>query len=665
MNTQTIILDTTSKLYDQLAEKERDKENFQSFELDEKELKLFLKNQKELLLEFIEAKLSHREFPFERCKQFYQEIDVPYVFINGHISLLKTELIKNILDTNLDKTVLLEVETIFDEMKNLIAQTFFKKEISKKLKQIKHSKFDKFPLYAANRAWADKILTTLLHEDYRSFPHEKADECHFSQILQHLSSLMVCMDAKVCNRLEVIHNTLHETSELLYRAAIAKEFSQALYLFKEFNAYLQKFYSLLKDLYYITFSDLESSFFKLIEMLEYGDKNITLTTIDIQNLKQLNIKYGESKVDEFLKEVEEFLQNKVSEDPLNLLVVRAISSNFYICALDKDAKSFSAWLMYLKEELKNYIHKSFSNHKIELNIASCKLDKKVKYQKNELIRILLHLKEISKEHQGFYFAHTQEEKQQIREWLKQHYYNLQYVEEKLDAKMVDVMLQPIYKDGGKEIFAYEALARFKDNNRLIPAGVFIDTVYQIGRISDLDRLVLDAILEKKEWIVSTGKKLFINTSPTSLNDPTYLDALEQFMNIYGTENLLIEITEQQAVKSFEKLEMIHKKYGIKFAIDDFGSGYSSLKMVAEMISKGLIDVLKIDGSLIMHLDQEDESQKIVKIITKMCQVFGIYSLAEFVENKESVSLLNNIGTQLLQGYHLSKPLHIEELIILK
>lgn len=105
--------------------------------------------------------------------------------------------------------------------------------------------------------------------------------------------------------------------------------------------------------------------------------------------------------------------------------------------------------------------------------------------------------------------------------------------------MVDVMFQPIYKDGGKEIYAYEALARLKDKDRLIPAGIFIDTIYQIGRISDLDKLILEAILKKKDWILSTNKKLFINTSPKSLQDKSYLEVLDNFIQLYGKDNLLL------------------------------------------------------------------------------------------------------------------------------
>jgi EAL domain-containing protein (putative c-di-GMP-specific phosphodiesterase class I)/GGDEF domain-containing protein len=571
--------------------------------------------------------------------------------------------LKEVLKLSVSKDALLDIEHIFDAMLNVVASTYLKKEINKN-RHLKGSKFDKFPLYNVHMDWVEKVLDTILKEDFTSFPPVNASNCAFTKIMQYPESLMVCMDATLCGQLDLLHKILHNSAETLYRLTVAKEYTQTLFIFKEFNVNSQMFFSLLKDLYHLTYVDLEKSFFKLVEMLEYSDKNIIISMIDVQNLKQLNIKYGENRVDDILTAIEGFLKEKTQEDQEESLAVKAISSNFYLLTLNKNPEKFEREMKHLSEDLLSNLSGKFPNCNINLNIALLELDKNIKYQKNELIRILLHLKEKSKQNNGFTFAYEQAEKTQLHEWLKEHYYNIQYVEEKLDNKMVDVMLQPIYKGGGQEIYAYEALARLKDKNRLIPAGVFIDTVYQIGRINDLDKLVLDAILEKKEWILSTKRKLFINTSPKSLEDSSYLHALDNFIGIYGKDNLLIEITEQQAVESFDILEEIHKTHDIKFAIDDFGSGYSSLKTVVDMISKGLVDVLKIDGSLVANLDKEEESQKIVQIVTQMCKIFNIKSLAEFVENEETVGLLSHFGTDLLQGFHLSKPLHIEEIMVL-
>lgn len=658
------ILQLTSKLYDDIRCKDEIKRDLKEFGLDKKSAEIYLKKQKDLLLEFLEYKLQiNKNFSNKKCIKFYQELNIPYIAIDYYIKLLKKSLLKEILDFDISKEELLAIDNIFDDMLNLIANVYIKKEINKN-RYLKETKFDKFPLYKIHREWIKKIYDSLSKENLISFPHQSANECIFTKMMSYPETLMICMDAILCNQLELLHQILHNNAEALYRLIVAKEYTQAIFVLKELNENSYKFFSLLKDLYHLTYIDLENSFFKLIEMLEYQDKSIIISMIDIQNLKQLNAQYGEKRVDDILTSIENFLKDKFRKDPKESLIVRAISSNFYLLSLNKETNKFKKDMKNILQNLNSILKDSFPNHKININIASLEFDKNIKYQKDELIRILSHLKEMSKQNEGYYFAYKEEEKGELQKWLKKHYYNIQFIEKKLNDKMVDVMFQPIYQKDGKEIYAYEALARIKEKNRLIPAGLFIDTIYKINRISDLDKLVLEAILEKKEWILSTNKKLFINTSPASLSDKSYLTALKEFIKIYGEDNLLIEITEQQALKSFEILQDISKTYNVKFAIDDFGSGYSSLKTVADMMNKGLIKVLKIDGSLIANLDKEEESQKIVQIITKMCKIFEIKSLAEFVENQKTVELLSNFGTDLLQGFFLSKPLYIEEVLVL-
>jgi len=660
------ILQLTSRLYDELSQKEEKEYDLSKFGLTKKEIEPFFTEQKSLMLEFIESRLYDNEkvFAHEKCIKFYQDLEIPYIVINHYIKILKKTLLQEVLKLDIHKDTLLDIEYVFDDMLNLAANTYLKKEINNN-RYLDGSKFDKFPLYNIHIDWAKKIFDAILKEEFFLYPSDNENDCVFTEMMQYPESLMVCMDATLCSQLDLLHKILHNNAEALYRLTVAKEYIQALFIFKEFNENLHKFLSLLKDLYHLTYTDLENSFFKLVEMLKYTDKKIILSMIDIQNLKQLNVKYGEKKVDDILHTAEVFLKDKLKEDQKESLIVRAISSNFYLLSINKEPLTFASDIKMLFNELIQHLTEEFSNSSISLNIASLEFDKNIKYQKDELVRVLLHLKENSKNANGVYFAYEQSEKEEVQKWLKDNYYNMRYVEEKLNSKMVDVMLQPIYDKDGKNIYAYEALARFKDKNRLVPAGVFIDTVYQIGRISDLDKLVLEAILEKKEWILSTKRKLFINTSPLSLTDDNYIKSLNNFINIYGKENLLIEITEQQALENFEILEEIHKRHNIKFAIDDFGSGYSSLKTVVSMVNKGLVEVLKIDGSLIVNLDKEKESQKIVQIITQMCKLFNIKALAEFVENQETVQLLSDFNTDLLQGFYLSKPLYIEEAMIIK
>ena len=654
------ILKLIKNLYDKVIQEENSEYNLADFGLTQEKIEPFLEKQRNLLLEYAENFLENRPFPIDKCREFYeQDIKVPYVVIDYHIKTLK----KMVLKFALTDESYLKLEKMFESLSNSVADIHIHKDIHKNLEIISQSKFREFPLYNIKVKWAKEIYNAVLEKDFLSFPHYRAEECEFSEVLEYPESLMVCMDATLCSQIELLHQILHNNAEAFYRLMVQKKYSQAIFILKEFNENILKMLTQLKDLYHITYIDLENSFFKLIEILEYSDANIIISTIDIENLKKLNAQYGEEKIDEVLNEIYKILKNRPKEVLKNYLAIKGITSNFYSLHLNKNHQEFEKEIKEFSSHLNKNIKDKFPNIDIKINIASIELDKNIKYQKNELVRILFHLKKKSKEEDKTIFIYEEEDKKELKKWLQKYYYNVQFVEEKLKNKMIDVMLQPIY-DRKNEIYSFEALARITDEDSLIPAGIFIDTIYELGKIHILDKLVLEALLEKKEWLIRKNRKVFVNTSPKSLVNKEYLEALKNFIKEFGAENILIEITEQQALKNFDILETLYNEYNVKFAIDDFGSGYSSLKTLLDMIEKGLIEVLKIDGSLICNLDKEENSQKISQIISHMCKVFNIKSLAEFVENEKTLKLLKEYGIDLFQGFYLSKPLRTEEILII-
>jgi len=274
------ILRLTSEIYDKLTNEENKEYDLNEFNITQDEIKYFLKDQKALLMEFLTLHGDNKELSFKKCREFYQNIEIPYIIIDNYIKLLKKQLLREILSLSFSADVILGVEHTFDEMLNLVANVYIKKKISEN-SYINYSKFDKFPLYNVHIDWAKKIFDAIINEDFLLYPHKGYDECIFTEMMQYPESLMVCMDATLCGQLELLHKIIHNNSEALYRLIIAKEYTQALFILKEFSENLQKFFSLLKDLYHVTYTDLERSFFQLIEMLEYSDSRITISVFDI------------------------------------------------------------------------------------------------------------------------------------------------------------------------------------------------------------------------------------------------------------------------------------------------------------------------------------------------------------------------------------------------
>ncbi|XOB63813.1 EAL domain-containing protein [Campylobacterota bacterium DY0563] len=125
-------------------------------------------------------------------------------------------------------------------------------------------------------------------------------------------------------------------------------------------------------------------------------------------------------------------------------------------------------------------------------------------------------------------------------------------------------------------------------------------------------------------------------------------------NIRNPENIIFEILESDYIKDFSIVEGFIKSiriYGCKIAIDDFGSGYSSV----ENILKLKPDIIKIDGSLIKNIDFSNESKTIVKNIIIMARELGAKTVAEYVHFLEVFEIVKYLGVDFVQGFYLAKP----------
>ena len=120
------------------------------------------------------------------------------------------------------------------------------------------------------------------------------------------------------------------------------------------------------------------------------------------------------------------------------------------------------------------------------------------------------------------------------------------------------------------------------------------------------------------------------------------------------KQIVFEITERETVKSFailEKFVQNLKVEGFSFAIDDFGSGFSSF----HYIKKFPIDYLKIDGDFIVNIHKDKKDLAFVKSIISLAKELNVKTVAEFVENEEVLTFLKEIEIDFAQGYHIGKP----------
>lgn len=220
--------------------------------------------------------------------------------------------------------------------------------------------------------------------------------------------------------------------------------------------------------------------------------------------------------------------------------------------------------------------------------------------------------------------------------------------------------QPIVNSNTKEIVGYEVLARIYDseNDKYISAYIFINDALKYGLGNKIDRIIQEkAIKYLSDKVKKDNKLIFFNLSRVFLYNSENLDNLYNLLRNKGINpnQIVLEITEEEAITDIVKVkEMIRygKYLGFKFAIDDFGAGYSNFIYLKHFD----IDIVKIDGSLISNIDKDADDRIIVESIVKIAHYKGIKTLAEMVETQQEFETLKDIGIDYIQGYFISKPL---------
>lgn len=209
---------------------------------------------------------------------------------------------------------------------------------------------------------------------------------------------------------------------------------------------------------------------------------------------------------------------------------------------------------------------------------------------------------------------------------------------------------------------YEILCRMKgEDGKLINASSFIPAAEQYNLISQIDRWVIRKLFSSykpdyNETAQNAIAKYSVNLSGNTLNDDTFLRFVFDQFDTFNIPPISIcfEITETAAITNFSHvLDFIRelKKIGCYFALDDFGSGWTSFAYLKLLP----VDFLKIDGSFVKGIVQDPLNFILVETINHLGHMMGLQTIAEYVENEETLNVLKKIGVNYVQGYGIAKP----------
>ena len=211
---------------------------------------------------------------------------------------------------------------------------------------------------------------------------------------------------------------------------------------------------------------------------------------------------------------------------------------------------------------------------------------------------------------------------------------------------------------------YEVLLRMEDERgRTVMPMAFIPAAERYNLMPQIDRWVVRTLFSALQQTNNHSQPLYaLNLSAASLNDDHFLDFLQEQFLLHKIlpSTICFEITETSTIANLNKAaEFIRhlKKIGCYFALDDFGSGMSSLAYLKNLP----VDYLKIDGHFVKNIVSDPVSAATIEAINHIGHVMGLQTIAEFVENEAMLEKVKRLGVDYAQGYAIDapRPFHLE------
>jgi EAL domain-containing protein (putative c-di-GMP-specific phosphodiesterase class I) len=198
---------------------------------------------------------------------------------------------------------------------------------------------------------------------------------------------------------------------------------------------------------------------------------------------------------------------------------------------------------------------------------------------------------------------------------------------------------------------------------MVSPSVFVGLAESAGLITPLTHWVLEAAFrERHRWHESAFEQpLAVNVSARDLHDPRLVDRVRGLIATWGTEpgSLQFELTESALMENPEAViaTLVQlRDLGIDLAVDDYGTGYSSLRYLQQMP----VSSIKIDQSFVRRLLSDADSAAIVRSTIELCHTLKLRAIAEGVEEEAVWRALAVLGCDAVQGYYVGKPLPVCE-----
>lgn len=392
-------------------------------------------------------------------------------------------------------------------------------------------------------------------------------------------------------------------------------------------------------------------------------RKVAVLEIEFDHMNDMNILYGTNYSEQMQREIGLRFIYMMDADTA---VYRMNSSNFAFILRDADREEAEAYMEKIKDTLKEnaYIDGHFFEFKIyasglilddykgDISTVQSKLEYTLEKARERRSTGILFFNDLVLSYGGMDLDLMKIIHQSVLNHCDGFY----------------VEYQPIVTSEDGKIMGAEALVRWKkESYGAIPPGLFIDWLENDPSMYDLGNFVLEQALWDSKLFLQQNSDFFINVnvSAKQLERPDFCRVVLELLDKteFPVRHLCLEITERcrsLPVSVINERMAVLRGYGIKFAMDDFGTGSSSSAMALEM----LIDEIKIDMSFIRKILVNKKNKAIVQSMVDFANAANIKSCLEGVENKALEDYLRTVGATWFQGYYYSKPVGADELEIL-
>ena len=236
----------------------------------------------------------------------------------------------------------------------------------------------------------------------------------------------------------------------------------------------------------------------------------------------------------------------------------------------------------------------------------------------------------------------------------------------IEADALTLAYQPLIALETGRVAGFEALARWEHDGERIPPSEFIPVAEESGLIVQLGRWALDtATRTLGEWDARAGGKLplhiSVNLSPVQISRDDVAAAVSNALAGSGIsgDRLTLEVTEGAIIHDPDRVAKALaalKKFDVRIAMDDFGTGFTSLASLQKLP----IDLLKIDQSFVGAMLADSDSTAIVRAVLSLARALGMETTAEGIDSEDLSEMLTELGCTYGQGYFYSEPLPADE-----